>query len=142
MSETVQVALITFLSGLVGAIAGVVGSVIAARTSAKAQIEQTVVQEYFKQRVNAFDAVLAAERELELANWSSEAKEKYSEVVSSACLVASPDASKAILKYHDAIIAHITDMDCLGDLKASAILEMQRDLAVFMKPKIEKNEWD
>lgn len=54
MSDTVLVALITFLSGAVGAIAGAVGAYMAAKTAGEAQLRQIILDDYFKAKLDAF----------------------------------------------------------------------------------------
>lgn len=137
MTETVQVALITFLAGAVGA----AGGLFASKISADAQIKQTIVQEYLKRRADAFETVFLAERELYLHRGDQDAVEKFSSAVDSACISLTPDNAKKILLFKDAMAEHSDNAELIAETKAAAIIAMQEELMVFMRPKIVKNIW-
>lgn len=63
MSESVQIALITLASALIGTIFGFLSAWITARISAKTQVEQTVLTQLFPARLDAYRQFETAMRE-------------------------------------------------------------------------------
>lgn len=54
MSETIQVALITFASGAIGAIAGVIGGYISAKCAAQVELQKAVFSSFVERCLSAY----------------------------------------------------------------------------------------
>ena len=64
ISETIIVAAITFASSFIGALFGLIGVSITSRRTAKAQMQQIIIQETFQARQKAFAEIFISENEL------------------------------------------------------------------------------
>lgn len=139
MSETVQIALITFLSGFGGAILGLIGGIAAAKINANAQTKQTVVQEYFKRRADAFTRVFRADIAAIAYPKDIQSVQELRAAIEEALVVASPDTTVRLLLFRDALLSH--DDKRITSAKTDLAIAMQRDLTIFTEPKLEKNRW-
>ncbi len=102
MSDTVQIAIITFLSGAVGAICGIIGSHLSSKTSAKAEIQKAVLNKYFNVRMNAYTKLISA-----FDYWGNNIKDDVarshlSKEITCAYLVASDKTKDALMHFQDA----------------------------------------
>lgn len=90
MSETVLVALVTFLSGAVGAAVGAWGVIKSSERASKGQMQQAIMQEFFRTRVSAYQAVFETQISMSAAQYSAESVAAFVTALNAACVVASP----------------------------------------------------
>lgn len=135
LSETIQVALITLASAAIGAIAGIAGTIISSKYSSSTQMNQTVIQEYFKQRTEAYVSLLTACDKMKHDPFSDENILFYTKAIQVAVLVASSSTAHKIIKYDETIGGR-----CTQEEKDFAYTEMlsalQHDLINYSKPSI------
>lgn len=105
MSDTVQIAIITFLSGAVGAICGVIGAHISSKTSANAEMQKESLNLYLTARLNAYNKVCDEISNFAEAQFNIDVEIKLSSTIYKAILVASPETAKALHNYHDCFLA-------------------------------------
>lgn len=113
MSDTVLVALITFLSGAVGAIAGAVGAYMAAKTAGEAQLRQIILDDYFKAKLDAFSKIHEAFQAIGYQKNRVEffeAKRDFYQNIEIARLLSSKKTGESLLKFKEAVLKHI-DVD-------------------------------
>ena len=134
MLDTVAIALITFASGAVGALAGIVGTWVSARK----QVQQTVIQEYFRVRLELFTSVWDAYSAF-VNNRSDETRRRFIQAINSACLVASPNTA-AHLRVFQTSVLFGNNAVLESSATADAMLQMQCDLNCFTTPTIKRNK--
>lgn len=135
ISETVLIALITFASGIFGAVIGAVSSGSTASRAAKTQLQEVVIRENYAARLTAFQALLDAHYKLLSGNYASDLSDAFVAAANRASLVASPTTVVEITLFRDCTLSRTENR--LG----AVIAAMQKDLAVFVEPSIEKNHW-
>ena len=126
MSETVIIALITLFSAVIGAVAGSLGVIYSSKLTAKTQLQQTIVQEAYKSRLEAYTNVLATHVEA-VVSPTDENLKAFQQAINCACIVASPKTTLALLEFQNG--------NKNGELSI-AVREMQKDLSTFQTPKI------
>ena len=139
MSDTVLIAIITFLSGAVGASLGAFGAIKAAKCAVTGQMQQTLVQESFKLRAAAYQNVLEAQISMSMARYSEESIAAFVKAVNTACVVASPQTSVYLMQLRKA--EKVRDVLAVQSIVTAALASMQKDLTVFDAPKIQENFW-
>ncbi len=145
MSETIQVALITFSSGAIGAIAGVVGGYISAKCAAKAEMEKAVLSAFFEKRVAAytqvyqtFPPVLSCSK----GKRDTDAVIALACAINSASLVASRETADALTAFALALSNYDFDSSSKEEktsfdkAKEKAFNCMERDMRTFDIPTI------
>lgn len=116
MSDTVQIAIITFLSGAVGAICGVIGSHLSSKTSAKAEIQKAALDKYFNSRMNVYSNLMSAFESFN-NNWKSEEfRVALYKEISCACLVASDKTHDALIKFQKSIPSFLKESEKSGEI--------------------------
>ena len=140
ISETVLIALITACSSLVGAVAGAFAVVRSSNRAATAQVETTVVRELFAARLQAFTSVSQAYAKLLQIPPDQNLLSELPQIISAACLTASPETTGHLLTCQAAAIDKAAD-HVLKSTFLDALMGMQKDLSVFASPRIEKNYW-
>lgn len=141
MSDTVLVALITFLSGAVGAVAGVVGAYISSRNTARVQMQQAVLDEYFRARLKAYEEVHVA---MEIWAQAPKDEDKAAAIyraLNFARIVASEETAKAIVQMGNCVAMIKVEgkrPDNYSIAMSTMFHEMQKDLTSFQMPVIEE----
>ena len=136
MSETIQVALITFASGALGTIVGALSSFFATKHAAKGQLQQIIVRENYSSRLSAYQALLSAHDDLLDSNYSEESAKAFVTAANRACLVASPAAVVEISLFRECTL------NGAENRMSAVVAAMQKDLSVFTEPDIQKNHWN
>lgn len=136
MTETIQAALITFASGAVGSVVGAVSAYLVAKRTAKGQLQQTIVRENYAARLAAFQSLLSSHATLLSSGRTPESTEAFIAAANQACLVASPSAVIEISLFRDSAL------DRTENRLSAVVAAMQKDLAVFVEPNIQKNRWN
>jgi hypothetical protein len=139
MSETVLVALVTFLSGAVGAAVGAWGVIKSSERASKGQMQQAIMQEFFRTRVSAYQAVFETQISMSAAQYSAESVAAFVTALNAACVVASPQTALYLMELRTAE-ATKNVADCRKVLPAM-LASMQKDLTTFDEPEIRKNLW-
>lgn len=144
ISETFLIAVITFLSGLSGAVIGLIGLLVSSKRAATAQIQQALAKEMFLARKSAYDAVFAAETEIVSAGQDIEAVAKavadFNVAVSSAAVVASFDTTILLNEFSEQRKAELKGSK-VKDHRSALLASMQKDLSSFTAPVIVRNQW-
>lgn len=138
LTESVQIALITLASGAIGAIVGVIGMIVSAKYNSSAQMRQTVVQEYFKQRTSTFSALLVACEHVSMGPCSDENIAAYLEAKQLASLVASKQTHATILKYHNITFGNGHTDDERSAAYIELVHALQSDLLNYTEPSVKK----
>lgn len=136
MSETIQAALITLISASLGAVVGALSSFFAAKYAAKGQLQQIIVRENYSSRLSAYQALLSAHDDLLNSNYSEESAKAFVSAANRACLVASSAAVVEICLFRD------SSLNRTENRMSAIVVAMQKDLAVFIEPDIQKNRWN
>ena len=129
MSETIIIALITLISAAVGAAAGAFGVIYSAKSNAETQLQQIIVQEVYKSRLEAYSQVLSTQAEAVVAPTVENIK-AFQQAINCACIVASPKTTLALLEFQNG--------NKNGEM-TKAVIAMQEDLSTFKTPKILKD---
>lgn len=137
-SETVLIAAITAIASLGGAVIGAYASIRIAREQGKTQLSRCVLEGTYHARCTAYQKVFDAETAF-TANRTPETATALLYAVKEACVVASPNAAVWMMALVDSAApsSHV-DFD---KIRTQMLLAMQRDLATFTEPKIEKYKW-
>lgn len=140
ISESVLVALITLAAGVFGALFGFLGGVIAAKINAKAQVQQTVVQERFRVRVETYQNALNAFNAMLGANYSEESYGAFLKATNAACIVSSATTAAQLMIWQD-LVKESPSSARAKEALTSAFIAMQHDLDNFTEPRVLKNKW-
>ena len=140
MTETVQTALITCVSGVAGALCGLLGGVIAAKINARSVVEKTVIQEQFKTRLQFYQNIFAAHTAMAEAKYSVESYGAFLKAINAACLVSSATTAVQLLLWQDMVDRDPSSPAC-NEAMTSALVAMQHDLDNFTAPRVLKNKW-
>lgn len=145
MSETIQVALITFASGAIGAIAGVIGGYISSRCAAQADLKKAVFSSFVERRLSAYMEFLTAYADyltLPCSDRSTEMTMSFGLVANKAKLVSSYATSEAITAFalflpsYDLKNPTPKSKEKFDALKGKAFTLMEQDLHSFEIPNI------
>jgi len=151
MSQTVQIALITFLSGIVGSIAGVMSTLIATKRSSEVEIQKTVIDRYFSARLEAY---INVNRCYEIFNPFDRSTHKpLASAIYAGAVVSSNDTKEALYNFLAEINSYadnpskckkvgysIEYENSFYEARDIALAFMQRDLSHFEVPRITNNK--
>ncbi len=145
MSDTAIVALITFASGAVGALAGLIATVVSAHINQKSQMDEIVVKECFKTRMDVYMEFLEISSKITLNDIG---EVKFFETISCinrAFLVASPITALSLIRYQDILNSMYKGKEWTCENKKAYDLSytdvctnMQNDLSTFYRPDVKK----
>lgn len=145
-SETIQVALITLASGAIGAAAGTFGVIWSSSRAAKAQMQKTAVEEFFKTRIEAYRKVLDLRIEMELVPALKDPMEAhkirkaFSLAVDNAILVSSPETAAILVLLRD-VQFDAANSAARSQIFTDALIAMGEELASFKTPRLTPNRW-
>ncbi len=151
MSDTVLVALITFLSGAVGAIAGAVGAYTAAKTAGEAQLRQIILDDYFKAKLDAFSKI---HESFQVLGYQKnrveffEATRDFCQNIEVARLLSSQKTGESLLKFKKAVLEHIDagNFEIKGDAQEfyttrdEAFERMRKEMKTYRIPELKEEK--
>lgn len=139
LSETIIVAITTFASGAIGAILGAIGTYLASKHSAKIQLQQSVLKEYFSARLRAFNAIYDAYERYAGNTDRLEYRIALLDAVNRACLVASRETAQALERFAAEVPIDdggLAQSDAFHSARIVAFRAMDSDMQKFKMPHI------
>lgn len=143
-NDTIVVALITLASGAIGAITGLLGSIITSRNTAKAQMQQAIAQETFRARAETYTKVFIAENDVLVSGHNIDALvhtiKILDQTIAAAKVFSSPETTAQLVLFEQQVKDRASGKPVSVDHNG-LIIAMQKDLSSFTEPVVRPNKW-